>query len=99
MRGMTTITSGPQPKIELNAEFIALAQTSKYVQPNAVRIDSSNPKVDGISNVAFQNPDGSKVLVIRNDSDKPQSIDTQIEGCSMGVTSVPAGGAVTLKWP
>jgi glucosylceramidase len=98
-RGLATITSGDNPKFQLNAEFQALAQTSHYVQPGAFRIESSDPQVPGLQNVAFENPDGSKVIVIRNSSDQAQTVSTQMNGCEMGSTSIPAGGAVTLKWP
>lgn len=98
-RGLATIHSGDNPQFQLNAEFHALAQTSHYVQPGAFRIESSDPQVRGLQNVAFENPDGSKVLVIRNSSDQAQTVSTQMNGCEMGSTSIPAGGAVTLKWP
>jgi len=97
-RGLATITSGQNPQVQMNAEFYALAQTSHSVQPGAYRIESSDPQVDGIQNVAFENPDGSKVVVIRNSSDHPQTVSTQMSGCDMGSTTIPAGGAVTLKW-
>jgi glucosylceramidase len=59
--------------------YYQLGQVSKYVQPGAVRINSNRAVSDyagptgygvtpGLDNVAFVNPDGSKVLVATNNS-------------------------------
>jgi hypothetical protein len=41
-------------------------QFSRFIQPGAVRIGSTNPGLGSIETVAFQNPDGTIVLVALN---------------------------------
>jgi glucosylceramidase len=51
-----------------NPQYFQLSHVSKFVQPGAQRIDSS-PLVDengNAQNVAFENPDGSKVVLVHN---------------------------------
>ncbi len=63
------------PSFGLN--YFQFGQTTKYVQPGAVRISSTRQVSDGygitrgVDNVAFVNPDGSKVLVAYNNRGEP----------------------------
>jgi glucosylceramidase len=66
--------------VSLTSEYYQLGQVSAYVQPGAVRIDSPNfvtygldgsdieTVSSGLDDVAFQNPDGSLVLITYNNS-------------------------------
>jgi glucosylceramidase len=49
-----------------NPAYYILAHCAKFVRPGAVRVDSNMPS--GLPNVAFQTPDGKKVLIVLNDS-------------------------------
>jgi glucosylceramidase len=63
-RGVVTIDSG-SGAVTPNEEFYTIAHASKFVQPGAVRIDSSF-YANSLETVAFRNPDGSKVLIALN---------------------------------
>ncbi|HHV99644.1 MAG TPA: hypothetical protein GXX36_08745 [Clostridiaceae bacterium] len=52
---------------KLNAWYYTFGQFSRFIQPGAIRIDSTGNLFDGaVSNVAFKNPDGTIVLVVVN---------------------------------
>ena len=52
-----------------NPAYYVIAHASKFVDPGSVRIDS-NP-IEGLPNVAFLRPDGKRVMIALNDSQKP----------------------------
>lgn len=54
-----------------NPAYYVIAHASKLVEPGSVRIDSN--LFEGLHNVAFLRPDGKKVLIALNDSQKPIS--------------------------
>lgn len=54
-------------------EYYLLAQFSKYIRAGAVRVESSAGSVDTVTNVAVENPDGSVVLVVANDTKTRQT--------------------------
>jgi glucosylceramidase len=56
-------------KIEANQEHYTMGLASKAVRPGAVRIGVKTSK--DLECVAFQNPDGSRVLLAANGGDKP----------------------------
>jgi glucosylceramidase len=66
------------------------------VVQGASRISSSSGS-NGIEDVAFKNPDGSKVLIIYNSSSSSQTYDVQWGGEYFRST-LPAGAAATFKW-
>ena len=66
-RGVVTINSSGE--IEKNEEYYAIAHFSKFVRPGAHRIGSSNfDDNSGLDGIAFQNPDGSKALIVLNET-------------------------------
>lgn len=77
-------------------EYYALGQVSKWVRPGAVRV-SSTTSATGINNVAFINPDGSKVLVTINNSTSTQTFGVQ-DGNRWFEAALPAGAAATFRW-
>ena len=99
-RGMVTIDQSKKkkPKLVYNQEYFALAQTSKYVKRGAVRIDSTDSKTSGVVNVAFINPDNSRVVVIHNTKDVAMKVSVRDDNCQAMVNVIPAGGALSLKW-
>ncbi len=93
----------------LTQSFYELGQVSKFVHRGAVRIasdrwvqDYSNPDgsygvTNGLDNVAFENPDGSKVLVATNNSEAPIQFQVQWRDRACEYT-LGAGATVTFVW-
>ncbi|RFU87821.1 glycosyl hydrolase [Streptomyces triticagri] len=78
-----------------NAEFYTLGHLSKFVDVGATRIGSS---ADGtIQNVAFQNPDGERVLYAVNSGTAEQEFSVTDDGRSL-TYSLPAGAVATFTW-
>jgi glucosylceramidase len=88
-----------------NLNYYQLGQTSKYVKPGAVRISSTRfvhdlPKSGvnpGLDDVAYLNPDGSKVLVAYNGARSPAPFAVKWQGRFLNWTLAPAA-TVTLVW-
>ncbi len=81
-----------------NSEFDALAQMSRYVRRDAVRIGTNDLSDSGIANAAFKNPDGSTALVISNDQKASVSLTVRNANCETTTVTVPANGAISLVW-
>lgn len=81
-------------KYEITQDYYGLAHFSKYIRPGAIRVETNDD--EEVRNVAFINQDGSKVIVIFNDSEKPKNI--EINGLSEEnqFISLPKKSAVTL---
>ena len=94
-RGVVTINSGTGA-VTRNEEYYALGHASKFVDQGAVRI-ASNSVAGGIENVAFRNPDGSKVLLALNNSSASITFKVQWGSQSFNYT-LPAGAVATYKW-
>jgi glucosylceramidase len=83
--GIVTVNSKTH-EITRSGQYYALAQFSKFVKRDAVRIDSQG-ELEKITHVAFQNPDGRYVLIVSNSGDgkkvqiklDEKSIDCQLE--------------------
>jgi O-glycosyl hydrolase len=80
-----------------NPEYHALAQVSRFVKPGAQRIYSNSFGAGSIEDVAFQNPDGSKVVVAYNDSDAAQTFSVA-DGTQSFDYTLGAGDAVTFTY-
>lgn len=59
-----------------NQAYYIIAQASKFIVPNSIRIESS--KLDGINQVAVKRPDGSYALVLQNETNLDQTITIKI---------------------
>ena len=92
--GVATVNGG---SVTYNAEYYVLGHLSKFVQPGAVRIDSTGYGDGGIQNVAFRNPDGTIVLVAIN-SGGTQNFQVSHGGQSFGY-NLPGGAMATFTWP
>jgi glucosylceramidase len=78
-----------------NVSYYIIAHASKFVKAGAVRIASDASTA--FPNVAFKNPDGSKVLIVLNNSSNVASFNIQYN--SKLVTTTLNGGAVaTYTW-
>jgi glucosylceramidase len=76
-------------------EFYTMGHFSKYVLPGATRVYSNN--ANGLVTSAFSNTDGSKALVVYNDSTTTQSFQVQWGAQSFAYT-LPASAAATFTW-
>jgi glucosylceramidase len=91
-RGALTIDGG---SVTRNVGYYIIAQISKFVQPNAVRIGSNS--AGSIQTVAFKNADGTKVLLAFNSGSS--SVSFKVKWGSQAFTySLPGGTSATFKW-
>jgi glucosylceramidase len=81
--------------VTYDIEYYTLGQFSKFVQPGAVRVYSSN--ASGFVSVAFKNPDESKVLVVYNETRGPQSFQASW-GTQKFTYSLPSLSGATFIW-
>jgi glucosylceramidase len=95
------ITVGPGDTVTRSAEYYALGHLSRFVRPGAVRLASTSFGTTGwngqIMDVAFRNPDGSRVLVAHNENDDPQTFAVTENGRSFTAT-LPGGALATFVW-
>lgn len=95
-RGFLTIRSDSMDSVTNNTSYYSMGHTSKFVDPGAYRIES-NSFTDDIEDVAYKNPDGSKVVVLSNRTSTQKSV--KIKWGSQSFTyTVPENAAVTFKW-
>jgi len=91
-QGAVTVSS---QSFTRNVSYYIIAHASKFVKPGAVRIASDAST--SLPNVAFKNADGSKVLIVLNNSGGTQVFNIKFN--SKIVTSTLNSGAVaTYTW-
>ncbi len=95
-RGVVTINSRTG-FISRNVEFYLLGHVAKFVQAGAVRIPTPTLRGQGISQVAFLNPDNTRVLVAFNHSGETSTLRVN-EGGDSFKHSLAAGHLVTFTW-
>jgi glucosylceramidase len=96
-RGVVTIDDSTSPPIITNnVEYYVLGHAAKFVVPGAYSIDSNSFGPGGIEGVAFQNPDGSIVLVVLN-SGNNGTFTVSWRGQSFNY-NLPAGALATFDW-
>ncbi len=81
--------------ITRNVSYYIVAHASKFVPPGSARISSS--LVDPLPNVAFQTPEGKKVLIVLNSSSEENSFTIRNKNKS-AKTSLPGGAVATYVW-
>jgi glucosylceramidase len=96
-RAVVTIDTSTSPAtITNNVEYYVLGQAAKYVAPGAYRIDSNSFGPGSVEDVAFQNPDGSIVLIVLNSG---SSGNFTVSWRSKNFTyNMPAGAVATFVW-
>lgn len=95
-RGVVTINaSGAVTK---NVEYYTLAHFSKFVRPGAKRVSSTDfdPSL-GLKNVAFVNTNGSKVLVVLNESNVSRKFSVKV-GQTRIDYALEANAVATFVW-
>ncbi len=97
-RGVVTIDDSVSPSnVTFNVEYYILGHLGRFVVPGAHRIDSNTFGAGGIEDVAFQNPDGSIVLLVLNSAGSDGSFAVTFKGQSFNYT-LPAGAVATFSW-
>ncbi|MGD1081334.1 MAG: glycoside hydrolase family 30 beta sandwich domain-containing protein [Candidatus Sulfotelmatobacter sp.] len=97
-RGVVTIDDSVSPaNVTLNVEYYILGHLGKFVVPGAHRIDSNTFGAGSIEDVAFQNPDGSIVLLVLNSATSAGTFTVSFQGQSFNYT-LPAGALATFSW-
>ena len=106
--GPITINEQTQA-VSFRPEYYQLGQISAFVQPGAWRIDSQNyvtygvnssnieTVTPGLDDVAFLNPDGSRVLVAYNNSGAPLTFGVESDR-SYFVYTLPGHAITTFSW-
>ncbi|HWZ14648.1 MAG TPA: glycoside hydrolase family 30 beta sandwich domain-containing protein [Mucilaginibacter sp.] len=89
--GAVTIGSS----VSRNVSYYIIAHASKFVRPGAVRIASDQQNT--LQNVAFKNPDGTKVLIVLNTGNGAQTFNIQFNSKTVS-SSLDAGAVATYKW-
>jgi glucosylceramidase len=79
-------------------DFTALAHASKFLKPGAHRIESNTFEQGSLEDVAFQNPDGSIVLLVLNSSGGPVPFNISWDK-RFASYKLPGGAAATFRWP
>ena len=107
--GPVTINEATQA-VTLRPEYYQLGQVSDFVQPGATRIDSPSQVTYGLNgsgietvsagldDVAFQNPDGSYVLVVYNNNSAAPITFAVDEGGRYFTYSLPNNAMTTFVW-
>ncbi|MFZ6025389.1 MAG: glycoside hydrolase family 30 protein [Bacteroidota bacterium] len=81
--------------IQRNVSYYVIAHASKFVSPGSVRILSS--QTGTLFSVAFLRKDGTKVLIVLNDSDKARGFHIRSNG-KYAKAELPVGSAATYTW-
>lgn len=93
-RCLGTVTiNGDQ--VTRNPAYYILAHAAKFVRPGSVRIHSN--VLNGLPNVAFQTPDGRKVLIVLNTSEENRRFGIGFDG-RLAYTELGAGAMGTYLW-
>jgi hypothetical protein len=78
-------------------DYYMIAQFSKFVQPGAKRVSSTAGSSATTTNVAFQNPDGTLVTVVVNQTASNQPISVRV-GPQQFSATLPAKTVGTYVW-
>lgn len=97
-RGLVTINKAKKT-LEVNAEYYALAQVSRFVRRGARVVDHFINGDTALRALTFINPDGSLVLVVRNPSGSEAFLNLQIgDELKNEALRLPSQSAVTFKF-
>jgi glucosylceramidase len=77
-------------------DYYLLGHFSKFVVPEAYHIAANT--LGSLSDVAFKNPDGSKVVVVHNGGSSSSTFKVRWNGAQSFAYTLPAGATVTFKW-
>jgi glucosylceramidase len=92
--GLVTIHS-ETGEITRSGQFWALAHFSRHLRRGAKRFDTTG-KIPGVDHVAFENPDGQRILVIAN-SGAAKSVQAKLAG-DVAELTLPKDSLSTFCW-
>jgi glucosylceramidase len=87
----------PTAAMEYDPDFYYLGHASKFVTPGAVRVDSTDLSSINIKDVAFQNPDGTDVLIVHNKGLMAASLHVRSGGRAFSI-EMPPRSTATVTW-
>lgn len=91
-KGALTITSN---SLKRNVSYYIIAQASKFVPPDSVRIDTN--LTDKVNNVAFKTPTGKIVLIAHNEGKESVNFNIKFKN-KFASAMLPAGSVGTYIW-
>ena len=94
-RGVVTVTG--QSSYQKNEEYYMLAHIARDVRPGSKRISSSNPPVENLDYMAFEDPQEGLILVVINTSEHGRRLQVQ-SGKGSFIYSVPGNSLATFVW-
>lgn len=95
--GCIDISSVDYSTMTKNSHYYTMAHLSKVIKPGAFRIEANGNQTKDLYYSAFINPDGSRSIVIQNDSDKPLMVSV-IDGSKSFTYTMPAKSVASGKW-
>ncbi|WP_394825265.1 ricin-type beta-trefoil lectin domain protein [Pendulispora albinea] len=95
--GLITVHNGDarHGQVDYTIEYYTMGHLTKFVKPGAERIDTNDNA--SVRNVAWRNPDGSKVLIAYNDTGSAQTLRVNWGGQSFAYT-LPVATSATFTW-
>ncbi|MFI6345792.1 glycoside hydrolase family 30 beta sandwich domain-containing protein [Streptomyces sp. NPDC050560] len=95
--GLITVHNGDDRsgQVDYTVEYYTMGHLTKFVRQGAHRIDSTADS--SVPNVAWQNPDGSDVLIAYNDTDATRTADVGVGGEHF-TYELPAHASATFTW-
>ncbi len=78
-------------------DYYAMGHASRFIASGAYRVDSNSFGSGNVEDVAFVNPDGTRVLLVLNGASSPQSF-TVVDSGRTFTSSLPAGAVATFTW-
>ena len=97
-RSVVTIDDSSHPAtVTFNVEYYVLGHMGKFVVPGAHRIGSNTFGPGSIEDVAFQNPDGSIVLLVLNGASSSTAFTVKWKSQTFNYT-LPAQSVGTFTW-
>ena len=97
-RGEIVVDESSSPaQVKTTVDYTALGHASKFVQTGARRIESNTFGQGSLDDVAFQNPDGSIVLLVLNSSDGAMQFNVGWHG-QFAQYKLGGGEAATFIW-
>jgi len=83
--------------VHRNVEYYELAHAAPFIHPGAVRVAARAGAAAELETVAFQNPDGTLVLLVLNIAPRETRLTLQWKGQNASYTA-PARSLMTFRW-
>lgn len=97
--GAVDVSSSDYVTLEYRSHYYNIAHASKVIKPGSVRVGTSGFTKDGITYMAFLNPDHTTGVIILNKTAEDQSLVFVPDGRDYSVRyDVPARSLVSLLW-